>query len=177
MYYLNFLIDMCLYREKIQLEKLTICNIIMKMVYFMKGRRGRGGGAIAILIFCQKRDLTFLFTHCKNFVLFQEFNFFFMEQQNPRQFILFKGQFNLENILSFKIDLHHYQLVHDCLKQFILWLIATKYWKIYMHLTHKVHFSAALILSFSNYDTWTISSLRTIQKFGMRTHDIYIRYS
>lgn len=93
MYYLNFLIDMCLYREKIQLEKLTFCNIIMKMVYFMKGRRGRGG-AIAILIFMSKRDLTFLFTHCKICVLFQESNFYFMEQQKPRLFILFKGQFN-----------------------------------------------------------------------------------
>lgn len=43
MYYLNYLIDMCLYRETIQLEKHTICNIIMKMVYFMKGRGGGGG--------------------------------------------------------------------------------------------------------------------------------------
>lgn len=39
-----------------------------------------------------------------------------------------------------------------------------------MHSTHKVHFSVALILSFSDYDIWTISSLRTIQKFGMRTN-------
>lgn len=59
MYYLNYLIDMCLYRETIQLEKHTICSIIMKMVYFMKGRGG--GGAIEILIFMLNSDLTFLF--------------------------------------------------------------------------------------------------------------------
>lgn len=60
MYYLNFLIDMCLYREKIQLEKLTICNIIMKMVYFMKGRRGRGGGYSNPYFYVKKRfDISF----------------------------------------------------------------------------------------------------------------------
>lgn len=61
MYYLNFLIDMCLYREKIQLEKLTICNIIMKMVYFMKGRRGMGGGGYSNPYFYVKKrfDISF----------------------------------------------------------------------------------------------------------------------
>lgn len=56
MYYLNYLIDMCLFREKHSTGEKYNLQHNNKMLDLMKGR-----GAVEILFFMSKVDLTFPF--------------------------------------------------------------------------------------------------------------------
>lgn len=67
MYYLKYLIGMCLFREKHSTEEkynLQHNNEIDLL------NEGKGGGAMEILIFMSKSVLTFYFTHFKIVVIF-----------------------------------------------------------------------------------------------------------
>lgn len=66
MYYLKYLIDMCLFREKHSTEEKYNLQHNIEIDLLNEGK----GGAIEILICMWKSDLTFFFTHFKIVVIF-----------------------------------------------------------------------------------------------------------